>query len=206
MTRSDSKNQGQKPAAAKSGKEVKQDRRQLILKTTLRVIAEEGVAAVTHRRVASAAGIPLGSTTYHFESRLHLLREAFDYYLDINIAKYRSLSADLAIETIDDLVDFILMMNDRHYAGEPILLAEYELTLFAARDPAIARSLHAWDELSVSSMARHLETLGAAKPFDAARTVVYLVRGYELDRLSYHQGDPKDLRQRMKVVIEAFVT
>ncbi len=56
-------------------------RRELILDTTLRLIASGGVDSVTHRRVAEDAGIPLGSTTYYFDSKEHLLREAFEHYL-----------------------------------------------------------------------------------------------------------------------------
>src|SRR5512138_372519 len=59
-----------------------EDRRAAILDATLRLIATDGVDAVTHRRVAGAADVPLGSTTYYFESREQLLREAFRRYLD----------------------------------------------------------------------------------------------------------------------------
>ena len=55
----------------------------------LSLIAQQGFAAVTHRRVAAAAGVPLGSTTYYFDSREHLLREAFRRFLAL-------LSEDLA--------------------------------------------------------------------------------------------------------------
>lgn len=49
---------------------------------TLDVIAEEGLDAVRHRRVADLAGVSPGSTTYHFASRDDLIDEAFAYYLD----------------------------------------------------------------------------------------------------------------------------
>src|SRR5262245_4250116 len=49
-----------------------EDRRAVILDATLRLIATDGVDAVTHRRVAAVADVPLGSTTYYFESREQL--------------------------------------------------------------------------------------------------------------------------------------
>ena len=49
-------------------------RRVLLLQTTLRLIADEGIDAVSHRSVAEAAGVPLGSTTYWFSSRQEMLR------------------------------------------------------------------------------------------------------------------------------------
>ena len=59
-----------------------EERKTQMLNATLRLIAAGGVDSVTHRRVAEAAGVPLGSTTYHFESREHLLQEAFEHYRD----------------------------------------------------------------------------------------------------------------------------
>ncbi|AGB22520.1 hypothetical protein Mycsm_02165 [Mycobacterium sp. JS623] len=50
-------------------------RRQTIIDAATRVIAEAGVAGLTHRRVAEIAGVPVGSTTYYFKD-LDELREA----------------------------------------------------------------------------------------------------------------------------------
>jgi DNA-binding transcriptional regulator YbjK len=50
-------------------------RRQAIIEAAGRVIAEAGVAGLTHRRVAEVAGVPVGSTTYYFKD-LDELREA----------------------------------------------------------------------------------------------------------------------------------
>ena len=48
-------------------------RREQILEAALRVIGRSGRQAVTHRAVAEEAGVPLGSTTYYFDSRDDLL-------------------------------------------------------------------------------------------------------------------------------------
>jgi DNA-binding transcriptional regulator YbjK len=42
-------------------------RRQTIIEAATRVIAEAGLAGLTHRRVAEVAGVPVGSTTYYFK-------------------------------------------------------------------------------------------------------------------------------------------
>jgi DNA-binding transcriptional regulator YbjK len=41
-------------------------RRRAIITATIAVIASSGLGAVTHRKVAQQAGVPLGSTTYYF--------------------------------------------------------------------------------------------------------------------------------------------
>ena len=58
------------------------DRRARILTSALDVVAEVGVAGVSHRRVATAADIPLGSMTYHFIGMDALLEEAFTAFAD----------------------------------------------------------------------------------------------------------------------------
>jgi DNA-binding transcriptional regulator YbjK len=50
-------------------------RRQTIIDAATRVIAEAGLAGLTHRRVADVANVPVGSTTYYFKD-LDELREA----------------------------------------------------------------------------------------------------------------------------------
>lgn len=50
-------------------------RRQTIIDAATRVIADAGVAGLTHRRVAEVADVPVGSTTYYFKD-LDELREA----------------------------------------------------------------------------------------------------------------------------------
>lgn len=50
-------------------------RRQTIVAAAIRVIADAGLAGLTHRRVAELADVPVGSTTYYFKD-LDELREA----------------------------------------------------------------------------------------------------------------------------------
>jgi DNA-binding transcriptional regulator YbjK len=43
---------------------------------TVRIVAREGVGAVTHRRVAAEAGVALSSTTWHFAAKADILEAA----------------------------------------------------------------------------------------------------------------------------------
>ena len=54
------------------------DRRERLTEAAVRVVAERGVAGLTHRAVAAEAGVPLGSTTYHFSGRDELLVAALE--------------------------------------------------------------------------------------------------------------------------------
>src|SRR3954467_1746032 len=61
-------------------------RRAVLIHAAVGLIAREGLAAVSHRTVARAAGVPLGATTYYFASKTELLREALEVIADAEIA------------------------------------------------------------------------------------------------------------------------
>lgn len=49
------------------------ERRQRIIDAAIRVVGAKGIAGLSHRSVAAEADVPLGSTTYHFETLDDLL-------------------------------------------------------------------------------------------------------------------------------------
>src|SRR5919107_1137181 len=61
------------------------DRRSVILDAALRVIAEQGMRALTHRAVDAAAGLPGGSTSYYFRSRAALLTGCVAWLLQLDL-------------------------------------------------------------------------------------------------------------------------
>ncbi len=182
-----------------------EERRILILQGALHLIAAGGVDSVTHRRVAKAAGVSLSATTYYFDSREHLLREAFRYYIERAKAEQSRLAAAFQERGADRVVDFLVALTDEELADADRMLAEYELTLFAARDPEVAEALHEWDDWMVAQLGQDLESLGATRPFEAAWTLLHLIRGYELHRLTRRGVDSIDLRQRLEVVVSAII-
>lgn len=180
-----------------------EQKRRLILETTLRLIAANGVDSVTHRRVAEAAQIPLGSTTYYFKSREHLLRDAFLHYIDDVREQHARFSAKLDSSSLSSMVDLLVELTEWEFENENRMLAEYELTLYAARDPVVAEHLHAWDDGTLEQLSAALSAFGAANPKDGATTVLHLLRGYELDRLSRHESRRESLRRRLYAVVTA---
>ena len=54
---------------------------------------------------------------------------------------------------------------------------------------------------AVTQMAKHLEMLNVIDPQSAARTVVHLIRGYELERQSYHKPYTENLSKRLSGVL-----
>jgi DNA-binding transcriptional regulator YbjK len=179
------------------------DGRERILLATLAIVGEVGVDGVTHRAVAARAGVSPGSTTHHFSGRTDLLREAFRLYLrraDLLIA-----ALDEELRSVHDPRQRVLTLIESLVGVElhqpEVMRAEYHLYLFAATDPTLAADVRVWESHLVATLAVPLERAGAPRPLQAARTVVNLVRGFELERLVDPRLEASDLRSRLDLVL-----
>jgi TetR/AcrR family transcriptional regulator, regulator of biofilm formation and stress response len=188
---------------ARSSAEV---RRNEILEAALRVVADGGPDAITFRRVAERAKVPLGSLTYYFESREDLLREAFRLYLSKAVAFMTDLESEKRPQTTSGVIEAVLEIARREFSDDPAMVrVEYELILYAARDPALAREFNAYERWMEARLAGSLEELGAPRPIDAARTIIDVVRGFEIERLTHPGAQLEDLQRRLRLVIEALI-
>ena len=70
--------------------------REAILRATLALLAAEGTAALSNRRIAAEAGVSLGSLTYHFSSQAALLRESLLLYAGEEVERLETIAAALA--------------------------------------------------------------------------------------------------------------
>lgn len=160
--------------------------RDRILRATLRLIGEQGVGAVTNRAVAKAAGVSLGSLTYHFPSQSDLLRESLQAFVDSEIARITELVTRLADEGIPDFDQAAEEVEKAivGFAYGPEQIANLELHLHAARDPAVretsAQSVAAYDRLATAI----LDGLGIPDAERHAPAVVAMLYGLAVRRLS----------------------
>ena len=166
------------------------------------MIAEGGVDAVTHRRVAAKAGVSLSSTTYHFDTREDLIAEAFEHYIVEANEMIGSVSID-AVRSLEEAIDFAMDYARREFADPELLQAEYELILYAARAPRVRTAFLAWQRGIESMMAEILERLGILQPLKTARTLSGLIRAFELERLTRPETDLEELRWRLELVAGA---
>lgn len=63
-------------------------RRDAILRATWGVILRDGVRGVRHRAVATAAGVPLSSTTYYFKDIQDLLVQSFELFAEESVERF----------------------------------------------------------------------------------------------------------------------
>ncbi|MFJ3670286.1 TetR/AcrR family transcriptional regulator [Streptomyces sp. NPDC090106] len=168
-------------------------RRDRIIEAALDVIAEHGVRGATQRRIADAAGVPLGSVTYHFEGGQELLVEAFTRLAETVSARYREPLE--AAETVEEARAAVveIICGGSVWGSPRELVLSYELYAFASRNPALLDVIRAWMAASRASLSRH---------FDArtARALDALVEG-----LSIHNSmDAEPMsRQDVAAVVRA---
>ena len=172
----------------------------------MHLIGDGGPDAVTFRQVAAVAKAPLSSLTYYFASRDELIREAFRLYISEATSFLSELEAERRPHTAAGVVEFVLEVARREFADDPVIVPlEYELILYARRDPEIARDFIAYERWMEARLAAALEALGAPRPFDAARTIIDVVRGFEIERLTHPEAQLEDLERRLRLVIHALI-
>ncbi|MFJ5775362.1 TetR/AcrR family transcriptional regulator [Streptomyces sp. NPDC093094] len=160
-------------------------RRERILSATLDLVAEEGVAGVSHRKIATRAGVPLGSMTYHFGGIDDLLREAFRRFADHIVEVFDAcLSApatpEEAREAVADLVHTLSEGTPRD------LVLTQELYTLAARRPEYRELTQEWMGRSRIHLEKHFDP-GTARQLDA------LIEGLTLHRALATDPHPRSL-------------
>jgi len=85
------------------------DRRTRILQATLDMLVEHGISHITHRKIAQAAEVSLGSMTYYFSGIDSLIREAFEQFTlqmseQFRLSLEQANNRDKACEAIADMI------------------------------------------------------------------------------------------------------
>jgi TetR/AcrR family transcriptional regulator, regulator of biofilm formation and stress response len=175
-----------------------------ILDATLKLIAKGGVDAVRYRDVASESGVPLGTISYQYPSREELIRSAFKHFLAANETSLRRLAAGVRLREPRDVAKLIAdILEDEFKSPDRIHLSEFELLVYAARDPQMAEMLAEWDRRLTAELGAILETVGVQAPFATAETLLELSRGFQLVRLGQEKPNFAELRQRIERVLHA---
>ncbi|MEV4637852.1 TetR family transcriptional regulator [Actinoplanes sp. NPDC049548] len=140
-------------APSRSARRHDPDRKSRIIDVTVDIIAEHGVAGTTHRRIAAAADVPLGSLTYHFDGLDDLLTQAFRRHAERMSRSYAAAFA--GVRTHDQFVDAVtdLIHSDADADSRDWAVA-YELYLAALRDPALREVTDSWMRTSRSVLER----------------------------------------------------
>jgi DNA-binding transcriptional regulator YbjK len=172
------------------------ERRLRITQAAIEVVGERGVAGLTHRAVAKAAGVPLGSTTYHFATLDDILEAALQKALDDNREQRMQWASTLPDDV--DLADALAELTEQETGpGRAQVLVEYELYLAALRHPSLQALSRAWSEVLVEVLLPHTD-------IGTARALATLNNGLYLESLI--SGEPlraSDARAAYRRVVDA---
>lgn len=167
-------------------------RRVLLLQTTLRLIADHGIDAISHRSVAEAAGVPLGSTTYWFDSRQAMLEESLEYFVRLEIDALHARLAgvrgrQLSRRTlVDELTSMLLPQLQE---GRWRTIAQYTLLQEATRNPALRALCREWTQAWTAELAAMFAALGVPDANLEARMFLAMLDGLLLGQLAVPEED-----------------
>jgi DNA-binding transcriptional regulator YbjK len=139
-----------------------------ILRTTLAVIAGDGMRAVTHRRIATDTGVAVGLITYYFSSTQALLESALHAVIAQEVERYESRVAELAASAPDRgalasfLVEEVLQWREPSRRGNAGAI--WALTMDRSGDPGRQAAYARWAAASRQTFACVAALAGAADP------------------------------------------
>lgn len=161
------------------------DRRERILDAALDVIADVGVHATTHRRIAAQADVPLGSLTYYFDGLHQILELAFARLSATMSELYREtlIAAKTRAEAEAAVVDLIC---GPAYADPREMVLIFEMYAFANHNPVVAEITRTWLYRSRDSLCLHF-------PVGTARALDVLIEGWPVHRAFEQESTDRDL-------------
>lgn len=177
------------------GRQARGERRRTeLLDAALRLIAQSGVAAVTHRAVAAAAGVSHRLTTYYFQTKEQMVVEAFRHLAARSVERTRASAASVAdaahaapwseaLEVaIDAIVDTVLDASSGELREDAS--AELSMVLEIQRHAELASDYAAWQDRVEAILIGHAMALNATDPLQEARLLHAAIRGLRMELLA----------------------
>ncbi|GLY19508.1 TetR family transcriptional regulator [Kineosporia sp. NBRC 101677] len=172
------------------------ERRARIIAAALQVIVEQGVHRTTHRRIAAAADVPLGSLTYYFDDLTAILEEAFNHLYVTWAANVRRdlQAAGTREQATEVLINLICGVG---HASPADVTALIEMYSFGNYNEAVRKLLRDWLFVTRVSLSQHFSP-------STALALDVLLEGWPLQRVFEGRTPDRSLVERtVKAVIAA---
>ena len=153
------------------------DRQDAIADAAIRLVATRGLRGLTHRAVDAEAGLPPGSTSYYLRTRNALLTACVNRMLTRDVTGMPPVGTD-AIELM------VAMTTGLARDRPEDLVARYELSLEASRQPELRAAINAGGQQLRAMLAQLLAGLGVPDPDAAAWPVAAMMDGLMYDRVA----------------------
>lgn len=159
-------------------------RREALLSAAVELLESGGLRALSHRAVAERAGVPLGATTYYFQSRSELAAEAFGRFVDNELDWARRHVPRFSGQPPDPgrlAGSIVTAIYPHDEVGTAKLASIYELCAQAGREPSLRPLLARWTDGLVEIAIETLRRAGYPHEEWHARLLVALIDGLLLE-------------------------
>ncbi|MCR3721756.1 MULTISPECIES: TetR/AcrR family transcriptional regulator [Prauserella salsuginis group] len=188
-------------------------RQRRVTDAAIEIIATDGLRGLTHRAVDMEAGLPAGSTSSCFRTRLALLGGVLDRLVELDEAVLEQLPTtgwdSRSIEHRERLVELLAELLT-YWLGpaRSRTRARLELYLDAARRPELADALHAANRRFLDRASAAMGASGVPVPEETARLLLAGLDGVLYDALArpFLGGDhPARLRRAVQAAVDGAV-
>ncbi|WP_028938268.1 TetR/AcrR family transcriptional regulator [Pseudonocardia spinosispora] len=177
--------------AGQRNKRGAQQREELIC-AALRIIARDGVSAVSHHSVTTEANAAAGAVIHHFGSRETLIEQTLEYLAHLCIERLRSdwprfePMADRPTRFADMLCTFFL---DQLRTDRDLGIAALELQVASAREPRLRSVFAEWGRGYADITEETLRALGSGDPRTDMAQLVNVINGLLAGQLALPRRD-----------------
>jgi TetR/AcrR family transcriptional regulator, regulator of biofilm formation and stress response len=176
--------------------------RERILRATFVLIGRDGIGALSNRRIAAEACVSLGTLTYHFPSQADLLRESLELFVAEEVARLEAIAADIRARCpTPEQIALEVQGLAADSIADPERIAELELHMHAARDPALQEASRRCFAAYEGVAAAALEGLGVPDPERHARAVVATITGLGVQRKGSGTEDAAGLADALLTIV-----
>lgn len=183
-------------------------RRDELCDAAIGVIAREGMRGLTHRAVDRAAGVPEGTTSYYFRTRLALLVGVTERLLALDLADAATAPPPAALD-LDAVADMVTQIVTYWTGpGRERMLARYEISLESVRHPELRERFLATGAALRATIGEAFAQLGAPDPHRAGRDFAAMLDGLVYDQLAGAGGSrtAAELRATIRQMLAGLLT
>jgi DNA-binding transcriptional regulator YbjK len=181
--------------------------REAIVAATVGIVAREGVAAVTHRRVAVEAGVALSSTTWHFATKADILEAALHWTARREVDRIGAIADHLGSTELDpsawaeELADWLL---EQLTVEREIAVALYRLQVELLGSAGALEVHREWGDGLRAVGERVLERSTVTPELDV-RLIVATLDGLRMNVLNSGEQDIDWVRQAVRRQLQALL-
>ena len=182
--------------------------RDAIVAATVRIVAREGVAAVTHRGVAAEADVALSSTTWHFATKADILEAALRWSAGHEVDRIGAIADRLGDTEFDpsawaeELADWLI---EQLTVEREIAVALYRLQVELLGSDGALEVHREWGEGLLAVGERVLEHSPTPSPQLDVRLIVAALDGLRMGVLNSGEQDIEWLRLAVRRQLQALL-